>query len=231
MMKIGIIPINVGVHSVEQMVGLAQAAEAAGLDSVWTFEHVIVPMDYQSAYPYSEDGKMGVEPDTNFVDPLIALTTVAAHTKTLKLATGVNILPQANPLYMAKQAASLDMLSGGRFSLGVGIGWLREEFQALGVPFEKRGARFDDYMEAMQKVWSGDVVEHDSEFISWHGFKSYPIPGNKKVPVVIGGDKGKAYKRIAKYADGWFAPVADPAQLAAPLAAIRAEFAAIGRNF
>ena len=159
-MKVGLIPINVGHTNVEGMTEIAQKAEEVGVESVWTFEHVIVPIDYASKYPYSADGKMGLPPDANFLDPLIALTAVAANTNRIRLATGVNILPQVSPLYLAKQAATLDFISNGRFSLGVGIGWLREEFAALGVPFEARGARFDDYIVAMKKVWAGDVVEH-----------------------------------------------------------------------
>ncbi|MFP8872091.1 MAG: LLM class flavin-dependent oxidoreductase, partial [Myxococcota bacterium] len=114
-MKFALIPVNVGVSSVEQMIGMAQAAENAGVESVWTFEHVIVPNDYSSKYPYSPNGKMGTTPETNFVDPLIALTAVAMNTTKLRLGTGVNILSQSNPLFMAKQAASLDMVSNGRF--------------------------------------------------------------------------------------------------------------------
>ena len=203
-MKIGLVPVNVGVGSVEDIVNLARKAEEVGFESLWTFEHVIVPEEYQSKYPYSPNGKMGAAPDTNFVDPLIALTTVAAHTSKVKLATGVNILPQSNPLLLAKQAASLDFVSNGRFMLGLGIGWLREEFDAMNAPFERRGARFDDYVAAMRKVWSGDLVEHESEFLAWRGFRSYPTPTN--LPIVIGGSKGKAFERTARLGDGYFAP-------------------------
>jgi probable F420-dependent oxidoreductase len=214
-MKIGLIPVNVGVASVEQIVGVARKAEDVGVESVWTFEHVVVPLDYSSKYPYSPNGKMGTQPETNFVDPLIALSVIAATTTKLRLATGVNILSQANPLFLAKQSASLDFVSNGRFMLGVGIGWLKEEFEALGTPFERRGARFDDYIEAMKKVWSEDVVEHQSDFINWSGFKSYPLPVQKPhLPVIIGGTKGKAFERTAKHGDGWFAPTATPDQLA-----------------
>jgi probable F420-dependent oxidoreductase len=212
-MKIGLIPINVGSPNVEGVIALAQKAEEIGLESVWTFEHAIVPVDYQSKYPYSADGKMGVTPETPFIDPLIALAAVAQHTKTLRLGTGVNILSQSNPLMLAKQAASLDVVSGGRFMLGVGIGWLKEEFRAMGVPFERRGARFDDAIEAMRKVWGGDVVEHKSDFLDWTGFKSYPLPLQKPFPVVIGGSKGKAFERVAKYGEGWYAPTAAVDQL------------------
>ncbi|MEM9622458.1 MAG: LLM class F420-dependent oxidoreductase [Pseudomonadota bacterium] len=214
-MKFGLVPVNVGVSSVEQMVGLAQLAEQHGFESAWTFEHAIVPLDYASKYPYSPSGKMGAAPETNFVDPLIALSNIAAQTSTLKLGTGVNILPQANPLYVAKQAASLDFLSGGRFMLGVGIGWLQEEFIAAGVPFERRGARFDDYMAALRKIWSGDTVDHQSEFINWQGFKSYPAAPS--LPVVMGGNKGRAFARVAEFGQGWFAPTSEPDALAADM--------------
>lgn len=230
-MKLGLIPINIGVANLEQMVGVAQQAESLGYESVWTFEHVIVPKDYSSKYPYHPSGKMGAAPETPFVDPLIALTAVAAATKTLRLGTGVNILSQVNPLYMAKQAASLDYLSNGRFMLGVGIGWLREEFAALGVPFERRGARFDDYVVAMKKIWSGEEFSHHSDFINWEGFKSYPIPVQKPLPVVIGGAAGKIYQRIALHGDGWFAPMGDPAELSAALSELRAVCDAHDRDF
>ena len=230
-MKFGLIPINIGIDSMEQMTDLAQLAESTGWESVWTFEHVIIPMEYQSKYPYRADGRMAAAPDMVLIDPLIALSAIAAATKTIRLGTGVNILSQTNPLYMAKQAASLDMLSAGRFMLGVGIGWLREEFEALGVPFERRGARFDDYVVAMKKVWSGEVVEHDSDFLSWHGFKSYPIPAQKPhLPIIMGGNKGKIYQRIARHGDGWFAPTADPAELRAALTDIAAACAEAGRD-
>ena len=231
-MKIGLIPVNIGVESAEQMIGLAQLAEASGYESVWTFEHVIVPLDYDSKYPYNDSGKMGADPETNLIDPLIALTAIAANTKTLRLGTGVNILSQVNPLLLAKQAASLDMLSNGRFMLGVGIGWLREEFDAMGAPFERRGARFDDYVIAMRKVWSGDVVEHQSDFLNWTGFKSYPLPAQKPgVPIIMGGNKGKIFERTATLGDGWFAPASSPEELAPLLEPLKAACADAGRDY
>jgi probable F420-dependent oxidoreductase len=143
----------------------------------------------------------------------------------------VNILSQTNPLLLAKQAASLDFVSNGRFMLGVGIGWLQEEFVAMGTPFERRGARFDDYVVAMKKVWSGNVVEHDSEFLHWHGFKSYPVPVQKPhVPVIIGGDKGKIYERVASVGDGWYVPGGDPAAVAKQLVELKRACAKCGRD-
>jgi probable F420-dependent oxidoreductase len=231
LMKFGLIPVNIGIESVDQIVALAQLAEGNGFESVWTFEHVIVPVDYQSRYPYNATGKMGAEPETVMVDPLIALAAVASATQTLRLGTGVNILSQVNPLYMAKQAASLDFVSKGRFMLGVGIGWLREEFEALGVPFERRGARFDDYVVAMKKVWSGEVVEHESDFIRWSGFKSYPLPVQKPhLPIITGGSAGRIFERTAKHANGWFAPMGDPKDLKPALEKLAAACDALGRD-
>jgi probable F420-dependent oxidoreductase len=229
-MKVGLIPVNIGVKSVDKMVGLAVHAEKVGFESVWTFEHVMVPVDYASKYPYSADGKMGATPETNFVDPLIALAAIAASTKRVRLGTGVNILPQTNALYLAKQAASLDFVSGGRLMLGLGVGWLEEEFAALGVPFERRGARADDYLAALRKVWSGDVVEHESEFLHWKGFKSFPLPVQNPLPLVIGGSKGKAFERVARYGDGWYAPTASIDQLSALLPKLDAACAKVGRD-
>jgi probable F420-dependent oxidoreductase len=230
-MKIGLIPVNIGFNDGDAIVAFAREAEAAGVESLWTFEHVVVPLDYESKYPYDKSGKMAASPETNFVDPLVCLTAVAAVTSRVRLGTGVNILPQSNPMYLAKQAASLDFLSGGRFMLGVGIGWLEEEFRAMGAPFERRGARFDDYVQAMRKVWAGDVVEHQSDFIDWSGFKSYPRPVQSPLPVIIGGAKGKVYERIAKYGDGWYAPTTSPEDLAPRLDDLRAACADVGRDY
>jgi len=231
-MKIGLIPANVGLKSVEQMVAMAQLAESLNFESLWTFEHVMVPVDYKSKYPYSADGKLGAAPDANFIDPLIALSAIAFSTKTLRRGTGVNIVSQANPLLLAKQAASLDFVSNGRFMLGAGIGWLQEEFDAMGVPFARRGARFDDYMVALRKVWAGDVVEHKSDFINWSGFQSYPLPIQRHgVPIIIGGSKGKIFERIARHGDGWFAPTTDAKSLTPMLETLKATCTELDRDY
>jgi probable F420-dependent oxidoreductase len=230
-MKIGLIPVNIGFPQSDAITSLAREAEAAGVESLWTFEHVVVPLEYESKYPYDKSGKMAATPETNFVDPLICLSAVAASTSRIRLGTGVNILSQSNPMYLAKQAASLDFISGGRFMLGVGIGWLEEEFRAMGVPFERRGARFDDYVQAMRKVWSGEVVEHRSDFIDWSGFKSHPTPVQDPLPVIIGGAQGKVYQRIAKYGNGWYAPTRSPGDLAPRLEELRRVCAEEGRAY
>ena len=212
-------------------VELAQAAEETGFESIWTIDHVVVPDDYAPNYPYSEDGRMSSgSPSNARPDAIVWMTYVAAATKTLKLGTGVLVLPQRQLVTTAKQIATLDQMSSGRVLLGVGVGWMPEEFRALGVPFERRGARFDDYVAGMRKIWSGDVVEHQSDFISWSGFKSYPLPIQNPFPVVMGGVKGKIFERTAKLGNGWFAPTGDPAELKGHMENLKKECDAIGRD-
>lgn len=230
-MKLGLIPVNIGITDPAMMIGMAQKAESLGYESLWTFEHVIVPVQYESKYPYDNSGKMGLGPETQLIDPLIALAVIAGRTQRIRLGTGVNILSQSNPLLLAKQAASIDTLSKGRLMLGLGIGWLAEEFAAMGVPFERRGARFDDYVQAMRKVWSGEVVEHQSDFLSWTNFKSYPTPVQSPLPIVMGGDKGKILERIARYGDGWLVPRANPDEIKGMLEDLNRTCDRLGRDF
>ncbi|MGI9597718.1 MAG: LLM class F420-dependent oxidoreductase [Acidimicrobiales bacterium] len=205
-MDVGIVPINAGPFlDPGRLVEMARLAEELGYESMWTFEHVIVPEHYQSRYPYRPTGKLAVDGDAHFVDPLIALSFVAAATDRIRLGTGVNILTQTNPLYLAKQASSIDHLSNGRMMLGLGVGWLREEFEALGVPFEQRGARADEYIDAMRKAWSGQTVEHGGQFLHWHGFKMLPRPVQRPgVPIVVGGTTDAAIRRVVTRGDGWY---------------------------
>jgi probable F420-dependent oxidoreductase len=230
-MKIGIIPINVGIDDPSVITRLAKHAESVGLESVWTFEHVIVPVDYQSPYPYHSSGKMGATAETNFADPLITLSHVAASTTTLKLGTGVNIVPQTNPVLLAKQIATLDWLSGGRFIFGAGVGWLREEFAAMGVPFVRRGARFDDALAAMKKIWSGDVVSHRSEFLELEGFRSHPLPKTRPhPPILVGGTTDAALRRVVRHGDGFIAPNSNIDALREQLGRLEVIAAEMGRD-
>ena len=231
-MNIGLASVNVGGLDGAGMATLARVAEEVGVESFWTFEHVMVPNHYASVYPYSRSGKMPVLPETPFVDPLITLAHLAGVTSTLKLATGVNIMPQANPLLLAKQVASLDHLSDGRLILGLGAGWLEEESGAMGVPFEKRGARFNDYLVAVKKVWSGETVEHQSEFLNWSGFKSYPVPVQKPhPPLIIGGTSPAALRRVVRHGDGWFAPSRNLEELGEMCGALREVASREGRDY
>ena len=145
---------------------LCQRAEAAGLESLWGGEHVIMPTSIESPYPYTEDGKIPAEPDTPIPDPLIWLAYVAAHTTTLKVATGISLLPERHPVTYAKEVATLDSMSGGRLLLGIGIGWLREEFEALDIPWERRTHRTEEYADVMRELWKSDGVSYEGEFIT-----------------------------------------------------------------
>ncbi len=182
----------------------ARAAEAAGFESMWTVEHVVYPDDYQSTYPYSPDGRMPGGSSTPIPDPLVWLAYIASATTTLRLATGILILPQRNPVILAKELATLDHLSGGRVELGIGVGWLQEEFDALGVPWARRGARTDEYVAAMRALWAGDGASFDGEFASFTRVSSNPKPAQRPIPVVIGGHSRAAAERAGRLGDGFF---------------------------
>ena len=197
-------------------VALAQAAEAAGCDSIWTVEHVVVPAGYVSEYPYAKDGKMpGGREDFDIPDPLIWLTYVAAATEKIRLGTGVMIMPQRNPLVTAKAVATLDRLSEGRVILGVGSGWLEEEFQALGVSFDDRGARTDEYLQAMQLAWASDIASYEGKFVDFSNVYSRPQPVNNHVPIVVGGHSKRAARRAGELGDGFFPGRGHPDELSA----------------
>lgn len=207
-----------------------QAVEAAGFDSVWTVEHVLVPADYQSTYPYARSGKMPGGETVAIPDPLIWLAYVAAVTEHLLLGTGILILPQRNPAIVAKEVASLDQLSGGRVRLGIGVGWLEEEFDALGVPFAGRGARTDAYVAAMRALWGGGEVTLDDGFQRWERAVSLPTPVHGSVPIVVGGHSEAAARRAGRLGDGFFPGKGSPADLARLIAVMRAAAEEAGRD-
>lgn len=180
----------------EVMLRAVRAAEEAGFDSAWTAEHVVLPDPRVPPSP--------LPPEFPMLDPLVALSYAAAHTSRLLLATGIVILPQRNPLVLAKQVASLDVLSGGRVVLGIGVGYLRPEFEAVGVPFEERGARTDEYVAAMRALWSEDEPAYRGRFVSFGGVRAHPRPARRDVPIVIGGHSKAAYRRTVRSAEGWY---------------------------
>ncbi len=194
--------------------GCMRAVEAAGFDSVWTVEHVLVPATYESTYPYARSGKMPGGDTSAIPDPLIWLAYVAAVTETLLLGTGILILPQRNPAVVAKEAASLDRLSDGRLRLGIGVGWLEEEFDALGVPFAGRGQRTDASVAAMRALWTGEEVTLDDGFQRWDRVIGLPRPTNGTIPIVVGGHTDAAARRAGRLGDGFFPGKGSPDQLA-----------------
>jgi probable F420-dependent oxidoreductase len=172
---------------------------------LWTVEHVVVPAGYQSTYPYSRSGRMaGGAEDFPSPDPLIWLAFAAAATSRIRLATGILILPQRNPLVLAKEVATLDRLSGGRVILGVGVGWLEEEFNALGVPFAGRGERTDEYVAVMRALWTQDLASFSGTTIRFHDVYLRPQPTQRPVPIVIGGHSERAAQRAGTIGDGFF---------------------------
>lgn len=212
----------------KEAVALAQAAEAAGFESIWTVEHTIVPEGYASAYPYDPSGKMaGGRNDIPLPDPLIWMAYVAAATTRIKLATGILILPQHNPVIAAKQIATLDYLSRGRILLGIGVGWLQEEFAALGVPFAERGARTDEYIAAMRELWSAEKPTFKGRFVSFDGAYCRPQPVNKSVPIIVGGHSEPAARRAGRLGDGYFPARGAPQDL---IAVARKAAEATGRD-
>lgn len=228
-MKFGIMFANTGPFiQPEGLTLLAQTAEEVGVESLWAVEHVVVPMGYESTYPYSENGKMPGSEEVPIPDPLVWLTYAAAVTKKIKLATGIIILPQRHPFYLAKEAATLDMLSGGRFMLGVGVGWLEEEFKALNIPFKRRGAITDESIGALRDLWSKGASDHKGDYYAWPSVESNPKPLQGKVPIIIGGHSKASARRAARYGDGFFP--ARPDKLEECLAELKAECGRIGRD-
>ena len=230
-MDFGIVFANAGPSAqADHAVALAQAAEAAGFESLWTVEHVVVPVGYESTYPYAADGRMPGGEEVPIPDPLIWLAYVAAATTRIKLATGILILPQRQPLVLAKEVATLDRLSGGRMILGVGVGWLEEEFDALGVPFARRGARTDEHIEVLRKAWTGRA-SFEGEFNRFPDLHSLPTPSEgRSIPIHIGGHSEAAARRAGRLGDGFFPGRGDLEQLAGLLDVMRKAAADAGRD-
>ena len=205
-MKYGLLFANVGPFGEpDGAAELGAICEEVGIESVWTVEHVVVPTGYASEYPYARSGRMAGGEDSPIPDPLVWLTWVAAHTTTLRLATGILILPQRNPVVLAKEVATLDRLSKGRVTLGIGVGWLREEFDALGVPFAERGARTDEHVAVMRAAVERRVgrlrrrVHHARRRQRRSRTRS-----QASVPIVVGGHSPAAARRAGRLGDGFF---------------------------
>ncbi len=192
---------------------IGPACEAAGIESLWTVEHVLYPEGYESTYPYSPTGKMPGSGESPIPDPMAWLSFVGATTTELKLATGILILPQRQPAVLAKEVATVDALTEGRVILGVGVGWLQEEFAALDVPWERRGARTEEYIDVLRALWSSDGVTHDGDFVQLDNVSSNPKPHAGPVPIHIGGHSRKAAERAGRIGDGFFPGTGDLGEL------------------
>ena len=186
------------------LASVARKAEELGFESLWIPEHIILPVEYKSPYPYSSTGRMPAPPQTPLHDPLIALAFVAGITSKIKLATGIFVLPIRNPFATAKAVASLDVLSGGRFIFGVGIGWLEEEFNAVGMSFKDRALRTREYLGLMKELWTAEIPVYKGKTVSIEGCGFMPKPAQRPhPPIVFGGHTEPALKRTARLGDGW----------------------------
>ena len=220
-MKVGLAFASSIAIDMDTTLDLCRRAEAAGFESLWGGEHVIIPDSIASKYPYTEDGKIPAEPDTPIPDPLIWLAFAAAAAPTLRLGTCILIVPQRNPLVLAKELSTLDKLSGGRVELGLGVGWLKEEFDALGVPWERRGARNDEYIAAMRALWAAPHAEYHGEFVDFEPVTCSPRPVQQSIPIIVGGDTDAAIRRAARIADGYFPGEGDPERLGGLITRVR----------
>lgn len=201
---------------------VARAAEAAGFESLWGGEHVVLPDPQAPPSPMA--------PHEPILDPVVALTYCAAVTSRVRLGTGIIILPQRNPLVLAKELASLDRLSNGRLIVGVGVGYLEAEFRALGAPFEQRGAVADDYLAAMRAIWSQDKPAHKGPFVSFANIQAHPQPAQRPhPPIVIGGRTAPAFRRAVAQGQGWYGFALDPAKTGEALAGLREAAKSVSR--
>lgn len=214
-MKLGLFAINMGASTTpDRLRSTAQAAEAAGFESVWAGEHVALPDPQVPPSPMA--------PQDPALDPLLALAWAAAATSTLRLATGIVILPQRNPVVLAKQVASLDVLSGGRVTLGVGVGYLEPEFRAIGADFDNRGAVTDEHLDAMARLWYDEHPEFHGRFADFAGIDAFPRPVQQPIPIVIGGHTKLAFRRAVARGHGWYGFALNPESAAASLEGLRA---------
>ncbi len=203
-MRLGLSVYDIGAT---ELCELAVAAEAAGFETLWLGEHLLMPAGYEAVHPTREPDGEGsariVGRDTELLDPLVALGAAAVVTRHLQLATGIYVVPLRHPLAVARQCLTVQELAGGRFLFGAGAGWLQEEFDALAVPFEERARRFDESLDVLRAAWRGGVFEHHGEVYDFGPVQLAPVEA--KIPLVVGGNTAPAMRRAARTADGWFA--------------------------
>jgi len=209
----------------------AANAERLGVATLWVPEHVVLIDQYASKYPYSQDGQLPAPTDAPILDPFLALMCMASATSKIRLATGICLVPEHNPLVLAKVTATLDYLSGGRFALGVGIGWLEEEFVAMGIPWEHRAKRTREYIEAMRRLWGDPLSTYHGEFVDFEKVRANPKPvRGANLPVFFGGESGPALRRVADYGNGWIGFNLTPAEAAVKIKRIEELLKANGRK-
>ena len=185
----------------DELKPLAIAADEIGYDLLAVSDHLIHPETFSVPYPYTDDGSVRWEQGTDWPDPINALSFLAGATKKIRFYTSVYVLPARNPLRVAKEVSTLDVVSNGRFDLGIGMGWMPEEFEAGGQEFQRRGARADEMLEIMKLLWSGKMVDFDGRFFNFKKLEMLPAP-KKNIPIYVGGFSEPALNRAARH-DGW----------------------------
>jgi probable F420-dependent oxidoreductase len=211
-------------------VACARRAEALGYDSLWVSDHVVLPCRIASRYPYNATGDFPLPAETVFLEPLTTLALVAGVTERIALGTSVLVLPHRHPLLAAKTLATLDHLAPGRVILGAGVGWMREEIEALGAPYARRGAWSDEAIRVMRACWRDERATHAGEFFRFDALACRPAPARGSIPIWIGGHTPRALRRVAELGDGWHAAFPTPAALAEGLEHLRQACAKAGRE-
>ncbi len=209
----------------------ARDMERLGYESLWASDHIVIPHTIRSRYPYSDTGQFPLAADATFLEPLTALAMVAGVTERVKLGTTVLVLPHRHPVLAAKMLATLDHLSGGRVILGAGVGWMREEIELLGAPFDARGAWSDEAIRIMRACWRDERTRFHGRFFSFDDIGCFPKPMRGDIPIWMGGHSKPALRRIVALADGWHAAFPTAAGLESGLAELRAECARQKRRF
>lgn len=209
----------------------AVALEELGFDSYWAPDHVVFFDEFGSKYPHSDDGTFGFKQDQGLLEPLMVLQAAAAVTNRIRLGTSVEIITERHPVERAKHITTLDHFSGGRFDYGVGIGWNREEYAAVGVPWERRGARADEYIQVMKSLWTQHRATFEGEFVTFRDVVAFPKPvQSPHPPVLVGGISVGAIRRAARHGDGWYGWKMTVEELTAALSTLDAELEAAGRT-
>ena len=205
-MRIGLFaPVISPINDASYLRALAKGAEERGFHEIWLGEHVVLFDEYEAQYPYQEDGKIPVNAENGLLEPITAMSYMSAVTDRLRLGTGICLVPQRNPVYTAKEIAAVDYLSGGRVDFGVGVGWLEEEFDALGVPFARRGARCREYLKVIETLWTDDVSSFSGEFYELPPCRQFPKPIQRPgPPIYFGGESDAALRRVADIGQGWY---------------------------
>ena len=231
-MKVGAMATVFGrVNGMSVMKAFAHNAERLGFSTLWAPEHVVLMDEYKSRYPYRDEGTFPAPTTAPIADPFLTLCTLASVTERVRLGTAICLVPEHNPVVLAKVIATLDALSGGRFILGVGIGWLEEEFRALSIPWERRAQRTRECIDSMRRLWGDALSTYHGEFVNFDNVRSFPKPARgADVPVFFGGESAPALRRVAEYGNGWIGFNLTPDEAAAKIKRIEELLRANGRK-